>query len=103
MNRITVIIILTCIQIYSVFGQSDFDVNIKSKALEDEWKIKIHLPQDYSEDKFYPVIYITDANSDNFEIASNYIDMLSLPDYDVIPKCILVGITQKQRLTELDP
>lgn len=95
--------ILACMCVHSILGQSDNATIIESKLLGEERKIKVHLPQDYDEDELYPVIYMTDGETKNFDIARNYVDMLSLPDYDVIPRCILVGITQEDRFSELDP
>lgn len=106
MKKTILIAILSCIQLHSIFGQTDVrtnDVILESKLLGEERMLKIHLPQDYSEEKLYPVIYITDGETDNFDVARNYIDMLSLEYYDVIPSSILVGITQKNRGSELDP
>lgn len=80
----------------------DYDVKfIDSKMLGDKRQIKVYLPKDYSEGKAYPVIYITDGSTSNFEVAKNYITSLSFEDYQIIPQCILVGIVHKERNEEL--
>lgn len=72
---------------------------IDSKFLNEKREIKILLPTDYSKEKKYPVVYITDANY-NFEIASSYLTQLI--KFNSIPKTILVGIPHKNRGNELD-
>lgn len=72
---------------------------IYSEILSEEREIKVVLPTDYSKEKKYPVIYITDANY-NLEIVSLYLTQLA--NSNSIPKTILVGITQKNRGNELD-
>lgn len=74
-------------------------IKLNSQVLNEEREIKILLPSDYSEGHKYPVLYITDAEY-NFETASAYLSQLI--KYNSIPKCILVGINQKERGNELD-
>ncbi|QCK16128.1 alpha/beta hydrolase [Mangrovivirga cuniculi] len=87
------------------FGQEESRLNSKyldSKVLEEKREVLIYLPENYSENKAYPVIYLTDGGTTNFEAARNYLDILSKPIYDAVPQCILVGIIQQNRNAELD-
>jgi len=73
-------------------------------------KIKIVLPDNYSQLKKYPVIYTLDGNS-LFDLTSNYVAQLSKLtiennyDYatDVIPQSIVVGIYHNDRNYETTP
>src|SRR6056297_850532 len=48
----------------------DYDIQyVDSKLMKTKRMLKISLPQDYSPSKKYPVIYVTDAQSDNFDVA----------------------------------
>ena len=79
-----------------------YDVKyIKSKYYPDEEKVlKIYLPKTYNKNNKYPVVYITDAGTPNFEVALSYINQLM--ENNVIPKIILIGIEQNNRSSELD-
>jgi hypothetical protein len=73
----------------------------KSKYYPDEEKIlKVFLPKTYNKNNKYPVVYITDAGTPNFEVALSYINQLM--ENNVIPKIILIGIEQNNRSSELD-
>ena len=75
------------------------NIQFQSKILEDTQTVKVYLPNGYSENKKYPVIYVTDAKY-NFETAVTYADQLM--KFDNIPECILVGIEHNNRNDELD-
>ena len=95
-------LIITLLLFYSVNNQSQKLEELKtiySKVLNEKRDIKVLLPNNYSIENKYPVIYITDANY-NFEIAFNYLTQLIKSNS--IPKTILVGIPQKNRGNELD-
>ena len=79
-----------------------YDVKyLKSKYYPDEEKIlKVFLPKTYNKNNKYPVVYITDAGTPNFEVALSYINQLM--ENNVIPKIILIGIEQNDRSSELD-
>ena len=77
-------------------------VTIGSEVLNQERTLKVYLPRDYSEEKVYPVFYITDGSSSNFGVASNFIDALSDPSYNIIPPSILVGIVHNNRNMDLN-
>lgn len=80
----------------------DYDIEyINSKLLGDRRMIKVNLPQNYSPDKKYPVIYMTDGGTQNFEVAKGYINALSQTGFNIIPPSILVGIVHKERNEEL--
>lgn len=79
-----------------------YDVKyLKSKYYPDEEKkINVFLPKTYNKNNKYPVVYITDAGTPNFEVALSYINQLM--ENNVIPKIILIGIEQNNRSSELD-
>jgi hypothetical protein len=50
---------------------------LKSKYYPDEEKIlKVFLPKNYNNNNKYPVVYITDAGTPNFEVALSYINFV---------------------------
>ena len=73
---------------------------VHSEILNDTRQLRVFLPREYSAEKRYPVIYITDAGTSNFEVAVNAVSDLSR--YRAIPECIVVGIAHKDRQAELD-
>lgn len=74
---------------------------LKSKYYPDEEKVlNVFLPKTYNKNNKYPVVYITDAGTPNFEVALSYINQLM--ENNVIPKIILIGIEQNNRSSELD-
>ena len=80
-----------------------YDVKyLKSKYYPDEEKVlKVFLPKNYNNiNNKYPVVYITDAGTVNFEVAMSYI--YQLMENNAIPKIILIGIEQNNRNSELD-
>lgn len=80
----------------------EYDIDfIDSKLLGSKHMIKIDLPKNYSPKKKYPVIYITDGGTDNFDVARGNIIALSLSSYQFIPESILVGVVHKKRNEEL--
>ncbi len=80
----------------------EYDIDfINSKFMGSKHMIKIDLPENYSPKKKYPVIYITDGGTDNFDVARGNILALSLSSYQIIPESILVGIVHKKRNEEL--
>lgn len=76
----------------------DYDIQfIDSEYMGVKRMLKIYLPPNYTTSKAYPVIYLTDAQSTNFEVAKGYMNALWQPNFDIIPESILVGINQKER------
>ncbi len=69
---------------------------LHSNILNQDRKIYISLPDNYSEDIKYPVFYITDGqNLNNFEIANQTLRQQS--NFGNFPETILVGIYQSDR------
>lgn len=75
-------------------------LRLNSAVLEEQRTVKLVLPENYQETKKYPVVYITDASTENFNVALSYIQQLM--KNKSIPEVILVGITQNNRNNELD-
>ncbi len=72
--------------------------SIHSEFMEEEKAIKIYLPEGYSEEKVYPVIYTLDAEW-MFEPTTT--EVKKLADFDVIPECIVVGLFHESRDKDL--
>lgn len=79
-------------------------VTIRSKILNENRKIYVHCPKLDSSDlnKRFPVLYLMDGDN-HFEILAQYVDYLSRPDVSAIPKIIIVGITNTNRVRDLTP
>lgn len=106
MKRLILSTILTTMVFATALAQESQrlqTITSQSEVMGEERTIKVFLPKDYSEDKIYPVIYVTDAQSTNFHIAKNIVDAISYdPLYNIISPSILVGIVQNNRNAELD-
>ena len=103
-KKVILFAIIILVQIYATMAQvipNTQDITLESKVLEEQRELRIHLPKDYTENKSYPVLYITDGETTNFEVAKQFLDVLSDPTFNIIPPCILVGIKQKKREHEL--
>ncbi|MCB0447605.1 MAG: hypothetical protein KDD03_08855 [Gelidibacter sp.] len=72
--------------------------SIFSKSLEGFKTVKIFLPQNYSKNEKYPVIYTMDADW-MFEPTS--LQSKILMDFDVIPPSIVVGVFHKNRNNDI--
>ena len=80
----------------------DYDIKyIESKLMGDKRMFYVYLPDNYTPEKKYPVIYMTDGSTDNFQVAKSYINALSQGSFNIIPESILVSIVHKNRNEEL--
>lgn len=71
----------------------DYDLEfLPSKFVKKGRQIKIALPENYDPKKKYPVFYITDGASRNFDVAKDYIKSFAGEPFEIIPESILVGI-----------
>lgn len=79
-------------------------VTIHSKILNEDRKVYIHIPKSDSSDvnKRFPVLYLMDGEN-HFELLSQYVDYLSRADVSAIPKIIIVGIPNTNRVRDLTP
>lgn len=76
----------------------NYDIQyLDSKYMNARRMLKIALPMNYDSAKVYPVIYVTDAQSANFQVTKSYVNALSQAQFNMIPECIVVGINQMQR------
>ncbi|MDY2588325.1 alpha/beta hydrolase-fold protein [Winogradskyella aquimaris] len=76
----------------------NYDIRyIHSEYMNTKRLLKIALPMNYDSNKAYPVIYVTDAQSANFQVTKSYVNALSQTQFNMIPECIVVGIYQTQR------
>lgn len=58
--------------------------------------IRIALPRNYDPKKKYPVFYITDGDSRNFDVAKSNLENFAEVPHNLIPQTILVGIVHKK-------
>ena len=80
----------------------DYEIKyIESKLMGDKRMFYVYLPDNYTPEKKYPVIYMTDGSTDNFQVAKSYINALSQGSFNIIPESILVSIVHKNRNEEL--
>jgi predicted alpha/beta superfamily hydrolase len=79
-------------------------VTIHSAVLNEDRKVYIHCPKLDSSDinKRFPVLYLMDGDN-HFELLSQYADYLSRPDVSAMPKIIVVGISNTNRVRDLTP
>ncbi|GAA3645130.1 hypothetical protein GCM10022397_32640 [Flavivirga jejuensis] len=74
---------------------------INSHFLEEERILKIYVPEENDLKYKFPVFYLTDGDVGlHFDLALQFIKQLER--FNIIPKSILVGISQKNRGNELD-
>lgn len=99
MKQYIALLLAIVIQVTPIIAQ-DLDntkiITISSALLQQKREVRIHLPQDYNAALTYPVIYITDGSTSNFEVAKHYVESLSHPDYNIIPQSIVVGIVHPE-------
>lgn len=72
--------------------------SIYSTSIEDFRTIKVFLPEDYSENQKYPIIYTLDGE---WMFEPTVLESKILMDFDVIPKSIIVGVFHKNRNEDL--
>ncbi len=79
-------------------------VTIHSKVLNEDRKVYIHCPKLDSADlnKRFSVLYLMDGDN-HFELLAEYVDYLSRPDVLVMPKIIVIGISNTKRTRDLTP
>ena len=71
------------------YPESVVQTTIRSKILNEERELIIHLPVDYDKKKKYPVMYVLDGSSQDKHIANKF-NILSTAGY--VPETIVVGI-----------
>jgi predicted alpha/beta superfamily hydrolase len=64
---------------------------LKSKKLNETRDIQLYVPEDYSEDKIYPIIVVLDAHYLFQTVVSN---ARYYSYWDEMPQCIVVGVNQ---------
>ncbi|MCM5662116.1 alpha/beta hydrolase [Galbibacter mesophilus] len=103
-NPLTIIFFVCNLTIFGQnvdgIGYQIIEKKLNSDYFQNERKVKIFLPKDYSETKKYPVIYTLDG-FELFPITSSYTNFLM--QYDVIPKSIVVSIFHNDRNYETNP
>jgi predicted alpha/beta superfamily hydrolase len=82
-----------------VFGKTD---TLDSKILNEQRPLMIHLPDGYSSEKSYPVIYLLDGSA-NYHNTSTIVAHLSWTYDKICPEMIVVGILNTNRNRDLTP
>jgi predicted alpha/beta superfamily hydrolase len=72
------------------YPESVVQTTIRSKILNEEREVIIHLPINYNKKRKYPVMYVLDGSSQDKHLANKF-DVLSSAGY--IPETIVVGIS----------
>jgi len=75
-------------------------VTLESVALNEPRMINVYLPLGYSPDssKAYPVIYLLDGSADeDFIHVAGLVQFLSFPWINILPECVVVGISNIDR------
>jgi len=92
-NTFSKLLILSFLVIsFSGSGQSDTELQIDSKILQESRSISVHLPASYSKSsKNYPVIYALDGDYTRYAIQGT-VDYYSF--WEKTPECIVVSIYQ---------
>jgi predicted alpha/beta superfamily hydrolase len=72
--------------------------SIYSTHIKDYRTVKVFLPEDYSENEKYPIIYTLDGE---WMFEPTVFQSKILMDFEVIPECIIVGIFHKNRNEDL--
>lgn len=80
----------------------DYEIKyINSKLFGDERMLNIYVPENYSPNRKYPVIYLTDGSGTNFPAVKGYVTAFSQPNFKLVPPSIVVGVVHKSRNEEL--
>ena len=108
MNKLTsILILLSALQISHSQAQEKRSIDSLvftksySTVLNEERKIVVHLPLNYSKEssKKYPVMYVLDAGRLDFDISDR---LFTLSSSGIVPECIIVGIVNNKNTRERD-
>lgn len=83
-----------------VIGKID---HIDSNVLNEKREIWIHVPDGYSKNEKYPVVYLLDGNSHFHSVVGMIKQLSSINGNGVCPKMIVVGILNTNRTRDLTP
>jgi predicted alpha/beta superfamily hydrolase len=99
-SAILVLLALPCAAQQDITPPAPQKVAVHSKILNEDRTIWVRLPYRFDEREKHPVLYMTDAGSQVNEIASSA-DFLA--GEDRMPKIIVVGIVNTNRMRDLTP
>jgi len=108
MNKlITIITLLSVFLISPLQAQEKRNIDslvftkFYSKVLNEDRKIVVHLPLNYSREssKKYPVMYVLDAGKLDFDTSDR---LFALSSSGLVPECIVVGIVNNKNSRERD-
>jgi len=106
MKKISLAYLLCCC-LFIVSGQNSNDIvfgkidSLNSKILNEQRKIWVHVPEDSSEKKNYPVVYLLDGDDHFYSVVGMLRQMSSKYKNEICPKMIVVGIPNKSRTSRL--
>ena len=103
------LILLLISSFTSIYAQKEHNIvigsidSIQSNILNEKRKILIHVPHENSENiKTYPVLYLLDGDS-HFTSVVGMVEQLSSNGNTILPKMIIVGISNTNRTRDLTP
>ncbi|HBH47972.1 MAG TPA: esterase [Bacteroidales bacterium] len=107
MNKYILIVLFSSLSVFGyaqnqkdiVFGKFD---SIDSKILNEQRPLMIYLPNGYSINKSYPVVYLLDGYA-NYHNMSTIVAHLSWTNDKICPEMIVVGIPNTNRNRDLTP
>jgi len=98
---------LLCCCLFIVCGQNSNDIvfgkidSLNSKILNEQRKIWVHVPEDNSEKKNYPVVYLLDGDDHFYSVVGMLRQMSLTYKNEICPKMIVVGIPNANRTNRL--
>lgn len=78
-------------------------VTIESKILDEKRPVWIHLPNDITTNKRYPVVYLLDGDAHFYSLVGMIHQLSSINGNTVCPEMIVVGIPNTNRTRDLTP
>lgn len=111
MKKIYAVYVL-CFFLFNVYGQNNQIVigkidTLRSEILNEERQIWIHVPEGNYDgslrDRKYPVVYLLDGNAHFYSVMGMINQLSSVNGNTVVPKMIVVGIPNTNRMRDLTP
>jgi len=112
MKRISLVLFI-CFCFCNLYSQNSNDIvigkveSIDSKILNEQRKVWIYTPRDYSdgvfEKKNYPVVYLLDGDAHFYSVVGMIQQLSSVNGNTICPKMIVVGIPNTNRTRDLTP
>jgi predicted alpha/beta superfamily hydrolase len=89
------------------FAQNDIIIgkidSVTSEILKEDRKIWVHLPENFSPAKQYPVVYLLDGDAHFYSVVGMIHQLSSVNGNTICPEMIVVGIPNTNRTRDLTP